>query len=149
MSETPEARATHTLSKFHCPIYQLYPINHHSSRERAIYGTSCLLLAFPNPTTCPLSNLGSSNLILTLPLFSNMSLKFLGSKHAFSIFQRTITCVFEGLAGFGYDWRGFYFLQNRRCVASPSAESYFLPQAWQLCTLSVVGALSFLLSLRS
>ena len=29
--------------------------NHHSSQERAIYGTSCLLL-FMNPTTCLLRN---------------------------------------------------------------------------------------------
>ena len=33
-------------------IHELYPTNHHSYQGHAIYGTSCLLLAFPNPTTC-------------------------------------------------------------------------------------------------
>ena len=42
---------------------QLYLINHHSSQEHAIYGPSCLLLAFRSPTTCHLSNLRSINLI--------------------------------------------------------------------------------------
>ena len=36
--------------------------NHHSSQEHAIYGTSCLLLHFPNPTVCPPSNLRSMDL---------------------------------------------------------------------------------------
>ena len=65
VSETPDARLNHTLSKFHYPIHELHPTNHHSSQERAIYGTSCLLLAFPNPTTRHLSNLRSINLILS------------------------------------------------------------------------------------
>ena len=47
----------HTLSKFHCLINELYPATHHSFQEHAIYGTSCLLLPFPNPITCYLSKL--------------------------------------------------------------------------------------------
>ena len=35
-----------SLSKFHCPLHELYLTNHHSSQEHAIYGTSCLLLLF-------------------------------------------------------------------------------------------------------
>ena len=38
------AQLIHTLSKFHCLLYELYPTNHHSSQEHAIYGTSCLRL---------------------------------------------------------------------------------------------------------
>ena len=53
-----------TLSNFHDLIHKCYPTIHHSSLEHAIYGTSCLLLAFLNPTTCHLSNLRSINLIL-------------------------------------------------------------------------------------
>ena len=59
----PEAQLIHTLSKFHCLIHELYPTNHHSSQEHATYGTSCLLLAFLNLTTCHLSNQMSINLI--------------------------------------------------------------------------------------
>ena len=40
----------------HCLIHELYP-SHHSFLEHATYGTSCLSLAFLNPTTCHLSNL--------------------------------------------------------------------------------------------
>ena len=58
-----EARLIHTLSKFHLLIHELYPTNHHSAQEHAIYGTCCLLLAFPSPTTCHLSNLRSINSI--------------------------------------------------------------------------------------
>ena len=66
MSGPPEAQLIHALSKFHCLLHELYLTNHHSSQEHAIYGTSCLLLAFLSPTTCHLSNLRSINLILTL-----------------------------------------------------------------------------------
>ena len=48
-------------------IHKLYPKSHHSSQERVIYGRLCYLLPFPNPTTCPLSNLKSIHLIY-LPL---------------------------------------------------------------------------------
>ena len=51
------------LSKFLCLLHELYPINHHSSQEHAIYGTFCLLLAFLNLTSCPLSNIRSITLI--------------------------------------------------------------------------------------
>ena len=44
-------------------IHELFPANHHSSKENAIYGTSCLLLAFLNLTTYHLSNLKAINLI--------------------------------------------------------------------------------------
>ena len=44
----------HTVSEFHCLLQELYPMNHHSSQEDAIKGTSCLLLAFLNPTICHL-----------------------------------------------------------------------------------------------
>ena len=57
-----------TVSKFHSLIYQLYPTNHRSSLEYAIYVTSCLLPAFLSPTTCHLSNLRSINLIWSLSL---------------------------------------------------------------------------------
>ena len=60
---TPEAQHIPTLSKFHCLIHELYRTNHYSSLEYAIYGTSCLLLAFLNLTICHLSNLRSINLI--------------------------------------------------------------------------------------
>ena len=53
----------HTLSKFHCLIHELCPTNQHSSLERAIYGTSCLLLAFLNHKTYHRSNLRSLKLI--------------------------------------------------------------------------------------
>ena len=71
--------STHSnLSNFHCLLHELYPTNHHSSLEHAIYGTSCLLLAFLNPTTCHLSNLRSINLILSLsPLSCCLSSFFL------------------------------------------------------------------------
>ena len=62
VSRPPEAQLIHTLSKFHCLIHELYPTNHHSPLEHAIYDTSCLLLAFLSPTTCNLSNLRSINL---------------------------------------------------------------------------------------
>ena len=56
--------STHSpLSKFPCLIHELYLTNHHSSKEHAIYGTSCLLLTFLNLTTCHLSNLRSIDLI--------------------------------------------------------------------------------------
>ena len=58
-----EAQLIHTLSKFHRLIHELCPTNHHSSQEHATYGTSCLLLAFLNLTTCHLSNPRSINLI--------------------------------------------------------------------------------------
>ena len=55
-------------------ILKLYPTNHHSSLEHAIYGTSCLLLAFLNLTTCNLSNLRSIDLILSLsPISCSLS----------------------------------------------------------------------------
>ena len=74
VSGPPEAQLTHTLSNFHCLIHELYPTNHHSSLEHAIYGTSCLLLAFLNLTTCHLSNLRSINLISYLsPLSFSLS----------------------------------------------------------------------------
>ena len=43
-----DALPTHTISKFHYLIPELYPTNHHSSQEYAIYGTSCLFVAFLN-----------------------------------------------------------------------------------------------------
>ena len=72
--EEPEAQLIHTLfSMFHCLIHELYPKNHHSSPEHAIYGTSCLLLAFMN-VTYHLSNIRSINLILSLfPLILSLS----------------------------------------------------------------------------
>ena len=70
VSGPPEPQLIHTLSKFHCPARELYPTNHHSSLEHATYGTSCLLLAFLNPTTCHISNLRSINLIWSLSLLS-------------------------------------------------------------------------------
>ena len=51
-----------------CLLHKLYPTNHHSSQEGAIYGMSCLLIAFLNPATCHLSNPKSINLILSLSL---------------------------------------------------------------------------------
>ena len=57
-----------TFSNFHCLIHELYPTNHHSSLGHAIDGTSCVLLAFLNPTTCYLSNLRSINLISLSPV---------------------------------------------------------------------------------
>ena len=61
-----------------CLIHELYLTNHHSSQEHATYGTSCLLLAFLNLTTCHLSNLRSINLILSLyPLSCSLSSFFL------------------------------------------------------------------------
>ena len=66
VSGPPEAQLTHTRSKLPCLIHeQLYPTNHHSSLEHAIYGKSCLL-PFLNPKTYDLSNLRSINLILSL-----------------------------------------------------------------------------------
>ena len=59
VSGPPEAQLVHTLSKFYCLLHEFYLINHHSPQEHAIYGTSCLLLAFLNLTTCHLSNLRS------------------------------------------------------------------------------------------
>ena len=50
--EQPEAHPIHTLSKFHYLIHELYPSNHHSSQEVAIYGMSCHPPISPNPTTC-------------------------------------------------------------------------------------------------
>ena len=53
-----EAQLIHTFSnKFRCLSQELYLANYHSSVEHAIYGMSCLLLAFLNPATCHLSNL--------------------------------------------------------------------------------------------
>ena len=80
MSGPPEAQLIHTLSKFHCLLHELYLTNHHSSQEHAIYGTSCLLLAFPSPTTCHLSNIRSINLILSLSssLFAFFFIPMLG-----------------------------------------------------------------------
>ena len=77
MSEPPQAQLIHTLSKFHCLIHEIYPSNHHSSQEHALYGTS-RLLPFLNLTTCHLSNLRSMNLILSLsPLSCSFSSLFL------------------------------------------------------------------------
>ena len=53
VSGPPEAQLINVLSKFHCLLHKLYLTNH-SSQERATYGTSCLLLAFLNLTTCHL-----------------------------------------------------------------------------------------------
>ena len=65
-------------SKFHCLLHDLYLTNHHSSQEHAIYGTSCLLLAFLSATTCHLSNLRSISLILSpYPLSCSLSSFFL------------------------------------------------------------------------
>ena len=63
VSGPPEAQLIYTLSKCHCLLHEPYLTNHHSSQEHAIYGTSCLLLAFLNLTTCHLSNKSSINLI--------------------------------------------------------------------------------------
>ena len=61
-----------------CLLHELYLTNHHSSQEHAIYGTSCLLLAFLSPTSCHLSNQRSINLILSLyPLSYSLSSFFL------------------------------------------------------------------------
>ena len=61
-------------SKFHCLLREIYLTNHHSSQEHAIYGTSCLPLAFMSPTTCHLYYLRSINLILSLcPLSCSLS----------------------------------------------------------------------------
>ena len=73
VSGPPEAQLTHTLSNFHCLIHEIYLINHHSSLEHAIYGTSCLL-AFLSLTNCHVSNLRSINLIWYLsPLSFSLS----------------------------------------------------------------------------
>ena len=62
------------FSKFLCLTHKIYPIDHHSSLEHAIYGTSCLLLAFLDLTTCHLSNLRSMKLISSLsPLSLSLS----------------------------------------------------------------------------
>ena len=63
--------STHSYPvQVHCLIHELYLTNHHSFKEHAIYGTSTLLLAFLNPTTCHLSNLRS----ISLYLFPSLSL---------------------------------------------------------------------------
>ena len=74
MSGRPEAQLIHTLSKFHCLLHELYPTDHHSSQEHAVYGTHCHLPAF---LPYHLSNLRSINLILSpfplnLPLLSSV-----------------------------------------------------------------------------
>ena len=78
LSEQPEAQLIRTLSNFHCLLHEVYPTNHRSSQEHAIYGTSCLLLAFLNLTTCHPSNLRSINLIWSpSPLSLSLSSFFL------------------------------------------------------------------------
>ena len=51
---------THSHPRFHDLIHEIYPANHQSPQEHAIYGMSCLF-PFPNPTISPLSNLRSIN----------------------------------------------------------------------------------------
>ena len=41
--------------QFSLPTPRTISINHHSSQVQTICGACCLLLAFLNPTTCPLS----------------------------------------------------------------------------------------------
>ena len=74
---TPEAQLIHILSNFHYLLHEIYPTNRYSSQERAVYGTSCLLLTVLNPITCPLSNLRSINLIWSLSRLS-LSLPSIG-----------------------------------------------------------------------
>ena len=59
--------------------HELYPTNHNSSLEHAIYGTYCLLLAFLNlKKICHLSNLRSIKLISSpSPLSLSLSSFFL------------------------------------------------------------------------
>ena len=71
-----EAQLIHTLSKFQSLLHELYLTNHHSSQEHAIYGTSCLLLAFLNLTTCHISNLRSLHFILSLSLSLLLAFRF-------------------------------------------------------------------------
>ena len=59
-------------------ICKFYLTNHHSSQVHAIHGMSCLLLTFLSPTTCPLSNLRSIYLILSLLLAVCFLLPLLG-----------------------------------------------------------------------
>ena len=54
---TTRSSSQSPLSKFYCLIHELYPTNHHSSLEHAIYGMPCLLIAFLNLTTCHVSYL--------------------------------------------------------------------------------------------
>ena len=102
MSGPTLARLIHTLSKFHCLLHKLYLINHHSPQERAIYGTSRLLLPFLHPTTWLFSNLRSTNLILSPSLLSlSLPSSFLSSgqislQKASSLFiQRLWSCAFR------------------------------------------------------
>ena len=61
----------------HCLLREIYPTNHHSSQENVIYGTSCLLLAFSNPKTFPLSIIRSIHLMLSpSPLSLSLSSYF-------------------------------------------------------------------------
>ena len=70
---TRSSTHSHTFQVY-CLLHELYLTNHHSPKEHAIYGTSCLLLAFLSPTTCHLSNLRSINLILSpYPLSCSLS----------------------------------------------------------------------------
>ena len=65
----PLRRVRTTRSSTHSHPFQVslpnpQTLSHKSLLEQAIYGTSCLLLAFLNPTTCHLSNLRWVNLLL-------------------------------------------------------------------------------------
>ena len=65
-SRTASISNDSALSQQTYPFHELHPTNHHSSQERAIYGASCFHLRFLNPTTLPISNLRSINLIFSL-----------------------------------------------------------------------------------
>ena len=73
-----------TRSSTHSPPFQVslptsQTLSHKSSlsQEHAIYGTTCLLLAFLSPTTYHFSNLSSINLILSLYPLSCLLSSFL------------------------------------------------------------------------
>ena len=63
--EPPEAQPIHTLSKLHYLIHELYLTNHLSFPELLNCGTHCHSLLSLNPTIVHLSNLTSTNLILS------------------------------------------------------------------------------------
>ena len=78
MSEPPEVQPIHTLPKFNYLIHELYPTNPHLFQDIVHYGMPYLHLPSLIPTICLLSNLTSTNLIISPSLPSPSLSSFVG-----------------------------------------------------------------------
>ena len=118
MSGTPEARLTHNLSKFHRLIHELYPTNHHSSREWNVLPPSC----FPESYNLPSFKSKISNLdLICLSSFLNIIIIVVGQVSSsilpeFAWLHRALQ-IFQSLVVFGRSSTAKFGLrQVSRCI---------------------------------